>query len=76
MPQDRPQPHEDRPDPEHDQNIDRLAQMRSKIKLARADYRVAPTMAKETALRALVKEEEDLSFKVGFGAGARVEFGR
>jgi len=69
------QPREGLPDREHDIRIGQLAFIRMKIRLARQDYLTAPTIAKEAALRNLVKQEDDLSTSVGFGLSPPPLFG-
>jgi len=69
------QPREELPDSEHDVRIGQLAFIRMKIRLARQDYLIAPTFAKEAALRNLVKQEDDLSTSVGFGLSPAPLFG-
>lgn len=58
------------------QKIEKLQRLRAKISLARYDYRVAPTISKEIALRDLVRQEEDLSADVGFGDHPDSPYGR
>lgn len=72
----RPQPSEGLPGPEVELKIQRLTHLRLKLHLARDDYRVAPSIAKETALRMLIQEEEELSLDVGFGDHPTPLFGR
>jgi len=70
------QPREGLPDREHHVRIGQLAFIRMKIRLARQDYLTAPTIAKEAALRNLVKQEDDLSTSIGgFGLSPPPLFG-
>jgi hypothetical protein len=70
------QPAEGLPSSQYDKKIEQLEQLRLKIRFAREDYRFAPTVAKEAALRALIQRECDLSAEVGFGASPAPSYGR
>lgn len=64
----RPQPLEAPPGLDTRVKIRRLEELRAKIRLARANYRVAPSRAMEIALAKLVREENELNCEVGFGS--------